>query len=212
METADAHDLHGDRFAEDKLAALRPTQMTVGYAEVLLKRRHWRDLDKSGRHDFLAAHALPAVVGPKGRHYIVDHHHLGRALLEEGVAKVRLVVRADLSALAKDEFWVVMDHRQWLHPYDERGRKQPFADIPKALTALADDPYRSLAAAVRMAGGFPKDQTPFAEFLWAYFFRRRVSAVLLRTTPDTALGTALRLVHDKAAMHLPGWSGLEPDR
>ena len=210
METDFLH-AHGEHVAEDALTELRPTQMTVGYAEVLLKRQQWRALDKSGRREFLAAHPLPAVLGPKLRHYVVDHHHLGRALLEEGVVGVRLVVWADLSALAKDEFWVVMDHRQWLHPYDARGRRRPFTDIPKALAALVDDPYRSLAAAVRMDGGFPKDQTPFAEFLWADFFRRRVSAELLRDAPDAALDAALRFVHDKAAMHLPGWSGPGPD-
>lgn len=62
-----------------------------------------------------------------------------------------------------------------------------------------------------MAGGFPKEQTPFAEFLWADFFRRRVSAQLLRTEPDSALSEAMQMVHGKAAMHLPGWSGRSAD-
>ena len=180
--------------------------MTVGYSEVLLKRQQWRALDRTAQGRFLAAHALPAVTGPKGRHYIIDHHHLGRALLEEGVARLSVNVMGDLSALTKDEFWVVMDYRQWVHPYDADGSKQPFRDLPKTLAGLSNDPYRSLAAAVRMAGGFPKDQTPFAEFLWADFFRRRVPAALLRMDPDSALSAAMQLVHDKAAMHLPGWS------
>ncbi len=189
------------------LRSLRPTQITVGYSEVLLKRQQWRAMDKGERTQFIAGHLLPAVLGPKGKHYIVDHHHLARALLEESVENARLVVWADLSALAKDEFWLVMDHRQWVHPYDARGRREPFSAIPKSLESLIDDPYRSLAAAVRMAGGFPKDQAPFAEFLWADFFRRRVSAALLRSDPDSALSAAMQIVHDKAAMHLPGWSG-----
>ena len=186
--------------------SLRPTQLTVGYAEVLLKRQQWRVLDKAKRARFIADHPLPAVVGPKGKHYIVDHHHLARALLDERVERARLVVWADLSTLAKDEFWLVMDHRNWVHSYDARGRREPFNAIPKSLESLTDDPYRSLAAAVRMAGGFPKDQTPFAEFLWADFFRRRVPAALLRTDPDSALSAAMQIVHVKAAMHLPGWS------
>ena len=186
--------------------SLRPTQLTVGYAEVLLKRQQWRVLDKAKRARFIADHPLPAVVGPKGKHYIVDHHHLARALLDERVERARLVVWADLSTLAKDEFWLVMDHRNWVHSYDARGRREPFNAIPKSLESLTDDPYRSLAAAVRMAGGFPKDQTPFAEFLWADFFRRRVPAALLRTEPDSALSAAMQIVHGKAAMHLPGWS------
>ena len=189
------------------LEALRPTQMTVGYSEVLLKRQQWRALDKHQRARFIADHPLPAVVGPKGKYYIVDHHHLARALLDEHVERACLVIWAELSTLAKDEFWLVMDHRMWVHSYDARGRRQRFSAIPKSLESLTDDPYRSLAAAVRMAGGFPKDQTPFAEYLWADFFRRRVPAAQLRSDPDSALSAAMQIVHDKAAMHLPGWSG-----
>jgi hypothetical protein len=196
---------------EAALKSLRPTQMTVGYSEVLLKRQQWRALDKGKQAQFIAEHLLPAVVGPKGKHYVVDHHHLGRALLDEGVKTVHLVVWADLSALAKDEFWLVMEHRQWVHSYDATGRREPFSAIPKALESLTDDPYRSLAAAVRMAGGFPKEQTPFAEFLWADFFRRRVPAAQLRSDPDSALSAAMQVVHAKAAMHLPGWSGHSAD-
>lgn len=196
-----------ENILETALRSLRPTQITVGYSEVLLKRQQWRALDKDKRAQFFANHMLPAVIGPKGKHYIIDHHHLGRALLEEGIITARLAVWADLSALAKDEFWLVMDHRQWVHSYDARGRREPFGAIPKSLKSLTDDPYRSLAAAVRMAGGFPKDQTPFAEFLWADFFRHRVPAAQLSSDPDSALAAALQLVHDTAAMHLPGWSG-----
>ena len=203
--------LQTENTVEAALGSLRPTQMTVGYSEVLLKRQQWRALDKGKQAKFIAEHLLPAVVGPKGKHYIVDHHHLGRALLDEGVKTAHLVVWADFSALAKDEFWLVMEHRQWVHSYDASGRREPFSAIPKALELLTDDPYRSLAAAVRMAGGFPKDQTPFAEFLWADFFRRRVPPSQLRGDPDSALAAAMQVVHAKAAMHLPGWSGRSAD-
>ena len=196
-----------ENILEAALRSLRPTQITVGYSEVLLKRQQWRALDKDKRAQFIANHTLPAVIGPKGKRYIIDHHHLARALLEEGVNTAHLAVLVDLSALAKDEFWLVMDHRQWVHSYDARGRREPFSAIPKSLESLTDDPYRSLAAAVRMAGGFPKDQTPFAEFLWADFFRHRVPAGQLRSDPDSALSAAMQVVHGKAAMHLPGWSG-----
>ena len=100
-----------------------------------------------------------------------------------------------------------MDHHQWVHPYDNKGKRQTPADLPKTLGGLADDPYRSLAGEVRHSGGFPKDQTPFAEFLWADFFRRRLKAVLLQRDPDAALQAALRLCHSPDASHLPGWSG-----
>ena len=39
---------------------------------------------------------------------------------------------------------------------------------------LKDDPFRSLAGELRRAGGFAKETTPFSEFLWADFFRRKI--------------------------------------
>ena len=135
------------------------------------------------------------------------HHHLGLALLEEGVSQSFVLLLKDLSLLDKDEFWTVMDHHHWLHLYDAKGRRRTVADLPKALDQLTDDPYRSLAGEVRHAGDFPKDETPFAELLWADFFRRRISVATLRRDPDAELQHALALCHSSEASHLPGWSG-----
>jgi hypothetical protein len=191
---------------EVPISALHPTQMTVGYAEVLLKRLQWRALDDAAKRAFILKNPMPSVLGPKGRHFIVDHHHLALALLEEEVTRVQVTVLADLSALDKDEFWKVMSFRQWVHPYDAKGRMRPCRALQKKVSGLRNDSYRSLAAAVRMTGGFSKEQTPFAEFLWADFFRRRIPADLLKSNPSAALTGALLLVHDKAARHLPGWT------
>ncbi len=62
---------------------IRPTQMTVGMREVYRKRREWRDMAPGEDADFLGHHMLPAVVGPKQRYWIVDHHHLALALHKE---------------------------------------------------------------------------------------------------------------------------------
>jgi hypothetical protein len=194
------------------ISDLRPTQMTVGYAEVLFKRQQWRALNDAAKSAFIAENPLPSVLGLQGRHFIVDHHHLARALLEEHVTRVQVTVLADLSALDKYEFWNVMDFRQWVHPYDAKGRKHPCRALQKKVSQLQNDSYRSLAAAVRMAGGFSKEQTPFEEFLWADFFRRRIPAKLLKTDPDAALTDALQLVHDEAAKHLPGWTAAATHR
>jgi hypothetical protein len=189
------------------LRRLRPTQMTVGYSEVLEKRNLWTAMRKDARRRFLDSHWFPAVRGPGENFYIVDHHHLGLALLEEGIVEGSIVLLKDFSVLDKDEFWTVMDHHQWVHPYDTKGQRRAPADLPKALEGMADDPYRSLAGDVRHAGGFPKDATPFAEFLWADFFRRRIKPADLKRKPAAALKTALTLCHSAAAAHLPGWSG-----
>ena len=93
---------------------------------------------------------------------------------EEGVTNVLVNVISDLSALEKDPFWVVMDCRGWCHPYDADGVRRTFNDIPTVIADLVDDPFRSLAGALRRAGGFAKDVTPFSEFLWADFLRHRI--------------------------------------
>jgi len=199
------------RSLKTKLAKLRPTQMTLGYAEVALKRKQWRALGAKKARQFLRDHRFPAISGPKGRLYITDHHHLGRALQEEKIATVTVAVLADLSSLGRDEFWILMDYQQWAHPYDAQGRRRDFSAIPKNLKRLPDDPYRSLAAQVRREGDFPKDATPFAEFLWADFFRRRIAARTLRRNWKQALQRAKRLARSLEAAHLPGWSGIAKD-
>ncbi len=192
------------------IAALRPTQLTVGYREVAAKRAEWRALFKPGakvrRKHFIDGHVVPTVLGPKRRIYVVDHHHLARALFDEGRETVLAGHLADLSALAKEEFWSVMAHRQWVYPFDADGRRHDFSAIPKSIEALADDPWRSLAGALRDAGGYAKDSAPFAEFRWADFLRRRIDAGLLAADFAAALAKARTLAHQAGAAHLPGWS------
>lgn len=186
---------------------LRPTQMTVGFREVEAKRREWRR--KHGEHarEFLGRHMIPVLKGPKDRLYVIDHHHLARALHEEGVADVLVNTVSDLSALGKDAFWVVCEHRGWVHPYDADGVRHPCGALPKRIADLKDDPYRSLAGELRRAGGFAKDVTPFAEFLWADFLRRRIPRKQATGAFEAALQTALELARSGDAGYLPGWSG-----
>jgi hypothetical protein len=193
------------RMIKALLAELRPTQMALGFEEVARKRREWRERTPDERERFLRAHRFPAVRGPAGRHYIIDHHHLGRALQEEKVERAMLAVIGDLSHLDKSEFWTVMALRQWAHPFDQKGRLRDFSAMPKRLKQLPDDPYRSLAAEVRRGGAVLKNPTPFSEFLWADYFRRRIPAALLRDDPDAAIARAKTLARKRDAAHLPDW-------
>ena len=195
-------------FVESDILALRPTQMTAGFAEVALKRREWATLSKKNRKQLLQSHWFPAVLGPRGRHYIVDHHHLGLALHEEGVTQVKLALLDDLSYLVPAVFWRVMEQRNWVHPFDEGGRRRPYTDIPTRITDLRDDPHRSLAGMLRTAGGFAKDASPFAEFLWADYLRPHVSRGQIRKDIDLALREAQGLAKSPLARYLPGWSGV----
>jgi len=186
---------------------LRPTQITVGMREVEAKRKRWREKGSKKELKFLEDHMIPVILGPKGRHYIIDHHHLARALHEEGRKDVLVTVVANLSKIDKEAFWVFLDNRSWLHPFDDQGRRRPYQDLPKRISGLVDDPFRSLAGELRRSGGFAKDTTPFSEFLWADFLRRRLKRKLLENDFAAALVRALKLAKSGDADFLPGWCG-----
>ena len=153
---------------------LRPTQMTLGYREV--EDRSAKLKNKTTDSDSLIRkHVIPVIKGPKDRYYIIDHHHLCSALRRAGLDKVSVTVVLNLQRLDKAEFWVFLDNMGLVHPFDEDGKRCPYSDIPKAVKDMADDPFRSLAGALRRKGGYAKDTTPFSEFLWADFLRRRLT-------------------------------------
>jgi hypothetical protein len=189
------------------ISSLRPTQITVGMREVNDKRERLRRRPPKKIGRFLGDHMIPVILGPKARFYIIDHHHLALALHKEGVKDVLIAVVSDLSALDVDAFWTVLDHRSWVHPYDAKGRRRAFRDIPKSVVNLEDDPFRSLAGELRRAGGFAKETTPFSEFLWADFLRRRMKRMIIEKHFRVAAKQALKLAKSKEAHYLPGWCG-----
>ena len=192
------------------LIELRPTQITVGMREVHAKQKSWQQQDPKKRGEFLGRHMIPVIRGPKDRLYVLDHHHLSLALHNEGVGNVLVSAVVDLRTLSKEEFWVYLDNRAWVHPYDASGRRRDFDDIPGKIPGLKDDPFRSIAGELRRIGGFAKDTTPFSEFLWADFLRSRVSAKQIKDRFSAALEKALSLAKSEAAGYLPGWCGPHP--
>src|SRR5258708_30363352 len=92
------------------ILSLHPTQMTVGMREVKEKRKRWREhKSKKKQAELLGKHTIPVVLGPDERHYVIDHHHLARALHDEGVEDILLTVIADLPRSDRDAFWGVLD-------------------------------------------------------------------------------------------------------
>jgi hypothetical protein len=87
----------------------------------------------------------------------------------------------------------VLDNHRWVYPYDAKGERRHFRDIPKTVAELKDDPFRSLAGELRRVGGFAKDTTPFSEFLWADFLRRRISRKSVEANFEKATEKALAL-------------------
>jgi hypothetical protein len=184
---------------------LRPTQMTVGMREVMLKRKAWSKRAPDDLDEFLRNHMVPVVVGPGGGRYIIDHHHLSLALRGAGRTSVFIAIAADLSKVDPELFWNIMDYHGWTHPFDEKGRRREYTDLPKTIEGMKDDPYRSLAGELRGLGGFAKDSTPYSEFVWADFFRPRIKPKAIKADFEAALAEALQLAKSEDASYLPGW-------
>lgn len=187
---------------------LVPTQVTVGMREVDFKRRRWREKDSHNAASYLSSHSIPVILGPGAHHYIIDRHHLTRALHDEGVEKVPTAVVADLSPLSFDEFWFTLESRSCAHPFDDEGNRRSYGDMPKTVFELTDDLFRSLSGALKRTGGYAKNKAPFSEFRWAEFLRSRIARETVERDFDRALALALDLAQSRETMALPGWLGL----
>lgn len=167
---------------------LRPTQFSVGFKEVDAKVKKLKKMTAKQRRKYQEDKLIPCVLSPNKELYMIDHHHAVRACWEAGVKKVHVKVIADFSNMHITKFWRTMEDNKWVYLHDQFGTFRIFAyDIlPQDVRGLADDPYRSLAWAVKEAGGFAKSEIPFFEFKWANLFRKRVNAKLIRDNFDLA--------------------------
>lgn len=195
------------------ILSLHPTQMTVGMREVKEKRKRWREhaSGKKKAAELLGKHTIPVVLGPGERHYVIDHHHLALALHQEGIKNILVTVVADLTMVDPDAFWGVLDNHRWVYPYDAKGERRHFRDLPKTVTDLKDDPFRSLAGELRRVGGYAKDTIPFSEFQWADFLRRKLSRKSVEDNFARAIEKSLALAKSRDAIYLPGWCGAASD-
>jgi len=173
------------------IADIRPTQITVGYREVAVKRRRWRKARRATEYCRDEHRAVPVVIGPGAVYYAVDCHHWLCAVAAEGVVNAQVAIVADLHDLDQPMFWLEMDRRGWCRAYDADGHRQDYRQIPSSISGLKDDPFRSLAGALRRAGGYRKDQALFSEFAWADFLRGFILAADLDDEFDEALQAAL---------------------
>jgi hypothetical protein len=186
------------------IADLHPTQVTIGMREVVIKRERWRDKDCYQAGRYLSTRSIPTILGPGKRHYMVDRHHLVRALSEEGVKKWPVTIIANESAVTIGVFWAELENRGCAHLFDDKGRPCNYRDVPKSITDLVDDPYRSLAGAMKRTGGYKKSKALFSEFRWAEFLRNRIEREFVKRDFDGALALAMKLATDPEAVQLPG--------
>ena len=176
-------DARAGDFYKLRVNDLSPTQFAVGKAEVLVRTGRMRKkfaTDPGKLHDYLRVRPVPIVVR-KERFYLVDHHHLVRALYEalhEERGKeicVYVKVLGNASTLEKVYFWKTMHKDNYVYLFDRAGGgpQQP-ETLPAHIKDLGFDPYRSLAWIVRENHGYVKNDAPFSEFKWANFFRTRI--------------------------------------
>jgi hypothetical protein len=191
------------------LLELHPTQFAIGFRAMKKKEKEILQLeDEDSLKHYLKKHAEPTVIGPKGRLYIVDHHHLGRALLEAKIKATYAEILANWKNKSETAFWSAMKNKGWVFPYDENGAGPlPYEQLPDSLYQLRDDPYRSLAGEVRARGGYEKADVFYVDSLWANFFRARILIGPGDEGFEKAVKKALKLAQSPEARKLPGFIG-----
>jgi hypothetical protein len=186
---------------------LRPTQMTHGWREIRQKTRLYQSLSGHELDMAIAEKPVPLVLGPDGSPFAIDHHHVATALWHAGIKSMPAVLVADLSSLSHEDFWLSMENHRWTYPYDAKGQRKSFADMPTHVWELADDEYRSLAASVRDAGGYEKTAVPLEEFHWADLFRNYLPYPETDEEFASIERQALKLAKSRLAAGLPGYIG-----
>lgn len=192
------------------VASFHPTQLSVGYREVIFKKN--LILQKNATHEldqYLKEHAIPMVLGPNHEIFITDHHHLARALFDLNIASTYCSALADFSRLQEPAFWQQMEQRHWVYPFDQELRRIPYAQLPKTVSELKDDPYRSFAKAVQDCGGYHDTNEFYAEFKWAAYFRSLGSKINLGNSEPQFIAQipiGLKAAKQEAAQSLPGFS------
>lgn len=189
---------------------LHPTQFSLGLREVAAKTAVIDAKDAAALEAYLKKKDVPVVIGPGGVPYLTDGHHTLRALIESRQADKTAFghVLANWSELDATTFWARMAERRFVYLKDREGRPAEAASLPETLLKMQHNPWRGLAWAVMVAGGFEEKKGRFfQEFAWADYFRDRVKwdeeddADFKR-----AVGVAVELAHAKEAAGLPGWT------
>jgi hypothetical protein len=182
--------------------------------EVEMRAEKLRQLSAEKLQKYLSKKVAPIVIGPGGIPYLLDHHHLARALIASGTSKLLIAeVKENWSKLSEPEFWAKMKAQNWVYLRDETGK--PISDpkyLPPSIAAMHDDPYRSLSWLVREQGGYQETDNPYAEFQWADFFRARIQLVNNTNAFDQATAQAVKLAHSPDARSLPGYVAAAADK
>ena len=204
------------------LSELHPTQASVGMTEVRIRREKLKQEIESSSGDFLSHLAKqnrvePVVIGPGNVFYLTDGHHLARALYDLGQRMAFCKVLDNVSNLEPVAFWKYMKNNNEVYLKDYQGGVIGPSDLPISIGDLHDDPFRSLAGAVRESCGFRNDNKDspvgnYLEFKWADYLRAHWAQTSIQVSDidaqfDRAIQAALMLATQNEAATLPGYSG-----
>jgi hypothetical protein len=118
-------------------------------------------------------------------------------------------VALELQSSERADVLEELARRGWLYLYDGRGLGPLHpAVLPRQLTGLQDDPYRSLVWKLKKEGVIePAPLIPFHEFRWGAWLRSRSLPPFSSLHLEPALPAARALARSAAASHLAGWKG-----
>ncbi len=187
---------------------LRPTQISVGFEQVIEKEKKI-SLKKQNLDKYLKRKLVPAIIGPHKQIYIIDHHHLSRAIYNLNLDYIYYKILEDWSKLSENDFWNKMKEHNYIWLYNYEGKIIDLDTfkllLPKYIKDLKNDAFRSLAGIIRHKNGFIKTWTPYSEFIWANFFRNsnlnlEINALNIS---DSIINQAMLLAKSNAAKDLP---------
>jgi hypothetical protein len=200
------NELRAGALCRVKIRGLLPLQSRVGMLNVREKEKRIEREKAKGEaklQSYLQKKRPLVIVGPGKAIYLLEHHHLVRALANLGYESVVVEVAEDLSWRSWAQFRARLEKKEWGCPLN--GNIPPMGTLPTSISALADDPYRSLADRVHDEDGFKDSEVPFSECRWADFFRSRIvlkdgSSASIEAALEKALGVA----KSKESKDLPG--------
>ncbi|PTS78201.1 chromosome partitioning protein ParB [Aeromonas sp. HMWF036] len=194
-------------WCEIGIDALHPTQGGVGQIQVDETQATLAGMSAKQLDKLMKKKEIPVVIAPDGSYWLVDRHHLTKALWQQGVKDARVKVIGRLQD--KANFWSQMQNNHWAWLKDEKGQPLTPEQLPSSIDKLPDYPYRTLAGLLQNAGYFRKDkQVYFVEFAWASWLGKQMQWMPVDSANLAArLQQAKRLACGSDASDLPGYPG-----
>ncbi|MGU5681119.1 ParB-like protein [Aeromonas allosaccharophila] len=194
-------------WCEIGIDALHPTQGGVGQIQVDETQATLAGMSAKQLDKLMKKKEIPVVIAPDGGYWLVDRHHLTKALWQQGITEARVKVIGRLQD--KANFWSQMQNNHWAWLKDEKGQPLTPEQLPTRIDKLPDYPYRTLAGLLQDAGYFRKDrQVYFVEFAWASWLGKQMQWMPVDNSNLAArLQQAKRLACGSDASDLPGYPG-----